>query len=73
MVDARKRLHREVIESLIGEHDVVLRSAIPSASDVERMGLYRTVVDGYAPRGRAAHAYRALWEEIRGRLQESTS
>jgi chromosome partitioning protein len=67
MVDARKRLHREVMESL-GEHDDVLHSAIPSASDVERMGLHRTVVDRYAPKGRAARAYRALWQEIRQRL-----
>lgn len=70
MVDARKRLHREVMESLAGEHDVVLRTAIPSASDVERMGRARTVVEEVAPRGRAAAAYRELWAEIRSRLDD---
>jgi chromosome partitioning protein len=68
MVDGRKRLHREVMEAIAGEHDDVLRTAIPSASDVERMGVRRTVLDEFAPRGRAAQAYRALWQEIRERL-----
>jgi cellulose biosynthesis protein BcsQ len=68
MVDARKRLHREVMEALGGEHDAVLETAIPSASDVERMGRERTVVEAFSPRGRAAAACRALWDEVRGRL-----
>jgi len=68
MVDARKRLHREVMASLAGDADAVLATAIPSAADVERMGLQRTVVDRVAPRGRAAAAYRALWDEVRERL-----
>ena len=67
MVDGRKRLHREVTESLAAAHDV-LTTAIPTSSDIERMGVYRTVVDRTAPRRRAARAYRALWREIRDRL-----
>lgn len=67
MVDGRKRLHREVAGALTGAHDV-LSTAIPTSSDVERMGLYRTVVDRSAPRRPAARAYRALWQEIRERL-----
>jgi chromosome partitioning protein len=72
MVDGRKRRHREVMEAIAAEHDDVLRTAIPSASDVERMGLRRSVLDGFAPRGRAAQAYRALWQEIRERLAGQT-
>jgi chromosome partitioning protein len=69
MVDGRKRLHREVMEALRAQHpEAVLRTAIPSASDVERMGLRRTVIQEVAPRGRAALAYRALWDEVRERL-----
>jgi cellulose biosynthesis protein BcsQ len=64
MVDRRKRLHHEVMTSIAAEHDGVLETTIPAASDVERMGLYRTVVDDVAPHGRAAAAYRALWGEI---------
>lgn len=67
MVDGRKRLHREVIEQLTAD-GAVLRTAIPAASDVERMGRYRTAVTEFAPRGRAALAYAALWAEVRDRL-----
>jgi chromosome partitioning protein len=63
MVDGRKRLHREIMESFSGHHDV-LTTAIPTASDVERMGPYRTVVERFAPRRSAARAYRSLWQEI---------
>lgn len=68
MVDARKRLHRELTESLRADYPEVLGAGIPSASDVERMGLERTVIDGFAPRGRAARAYRDLWAEVKDRL-----
>jgi cellulose biosynthesis protein BcsQ len=68
MVDARKRLHREVMEALRADHEHVLETAIPAAADVERMGLHRATLDDFAARGRAALAYRALWDEVRGRL-----
>jgi chromosome partitioning protein len=68
MVDGRKKLHREVMERLIEEHDTVLDAFIPAAADVERMGLRRTVIAEYAPRSRAAQAYEALWSEVRERL-----
>jgi chromosome partitioning protein len=70
MVDRRKRLHRELAESLKGDYPEVLRAGIPNASDVERMGPERTVVEQFAPRGRAAQAYRDLWAEIRERLEQ---
>ncbi|MBA3328557.1 MAG: ParA family protein, partial [Solirubrobacterales bacterium] len=57
MTDGRKRMHREAIARLTAEHPGVLRSAIPAASDVERMALHRTVLADFAPRGRAARAY----------------
>jgi cellulose biosynthesis protein BcsQ len=68
MVDGRRKLHREVMERLAGEHDSVLATAIPSAADVERMGLHRTVIADFAPRSRAAKAYEALWVEVRSRV-----
>jgi chromosome partitioning protein len=69
MVDRRKRLHRELAESLQADYPEVLSVGIPNASDVERMGPQRTVVEQFAPRGRAAQAYRDLWAEIRERLE----
>jgi cellulose biosynthesis protein BcsQ len=68
MVDGRKRLHRELVTSLQAGYPQVLATSIPSASDVERMGLERTVVEVFAPRSRAARAYRELWAEVRERL-----
>jgi chromosome partitioning protein len=68
MVDTRKRLHRELVVSLQAEYSEVLTAAIPSASDVERMGSERTALEEFAPRSRAAHAYRELWSEICDRL-----
>jgi chromosome partitioning protein len=68
MVDARKSLHREVMETLRAGDANVLRTAVPSSADVERMGSRRTVLEEYAPHGRAAQAYRDLWQEVRERL-----
>ncbi len=68
MVDARKRLHRDVIAELAAAHPELLSTAIPAAADVERMGLERTVLADVAPRGRAARAYEALWREVRERI-----
>ncbi|HXS44093.1 MAG TPA: ParA family protein [Solirubrobacteraceae bacterium] len=70
MVDGRKRLHREVMDQL-ADHRSVLRTVIPASADVERMGVRRTVLEEFAPRGRAAPAYRDLWREIRGRLDSA--
>jgi chromosome partitioning protein len=68
MVDARKRLHKEVMERLQLEHRWVLRAAIPSAADVERMGAHRNAVHEFAPSSKAARAYEDLWSEVRERL-----
>jgi cellulose biosynthesis protein BcsQ len=69
MVDRRKRLHRELVQSLHAEHPEVMSASIPNASEVERMGLERTVLEQFAPDSRAARAYRELWEEVRERLE----
>ncbi|HEX4716986.1 MAG TPA: ParA family protein [Thermoleophilaceae bacterium] len=69
MVDRRKRLHRDLTQSLQADYPEVLRAGIPAASDVERMGAYRTVIEAFAPRSRAAQAYRDLWVEIGERLE----
>jgi cellulose biosynthesis protein BcsQ len=69
MVDRRRKLHRDVVEQLRTElRDQLLEPVIPLSADVERMGPRRDVVAAYAPRGRAALAYEALWSDIRARL-----
>lgn len=67
MADRRKRLQRETTEELLGRSEV-LRTVVPNASVVERMGLERAPVAAYAPRAGAALAYRALWDELGGEL-----
>ena len=68
MVDRRKKLHREVVETLADEVPEVLETPIPYASEVEQMGLQREPLPAYKPRCRSALAYQELWEEIRGHL-----
>jgi len=69
MVDGRKRLHRAVMEELRAARANVLDAAIPTSTDVERMGLERDVVAAFAPRASpATAAYAELWAEITARL-----
>ena len=68
MVDRRKRLHRDLVESLPAELPGVAEVAIPNASVVELMGLRREPVVTSAPGHAAAGAYGALWEQARSAL-----
>lgn len=64
MVDRRKKLHNEVIESHLRSQTWMLETFIPYISEVEQMAERREPVGEYAPHGRAAAAYAALWQEI---------
>ncbi|MGI8414594.1 MAG: ParA family protein [Solirubrobacteraceae bacterium] len=71
MVEVRKSLHREVMARLRAEHPTtMLGAAVPASDEVERMGVQRDVVASFAPGGRAAMAYEALWYDVRARLGE---
>jgi chromosome partitioning protein len=69
MVEVRKSLHREVMAQLRARHASMLGAAIPSADEVERMGVERDVVAAFAPGSPAAAAYEALWWDVRRRLR----
>ena len=56
------------MERLRYERDDVLEAAIPASAEVERMGVKRDAIGVFAPRGRAATAYEALWAEVRQRV-----
>jgi cellulose biosynthesis protein BcsQ len=73
MVDRRKKLHLDVMERLQGESPNVLQAVVPSSAEIERMGFKREPVVSYAPRGRAAAAYRDLWGEVCARLDDYAS
>jgi chromosome partitioning protein len=70
MVDRRKRLHRELIEDLCLAHPDILRTGVPSASAVERMGAHQTPVAAFDRRSPAVKAYADLWDEVLARLAE---
>jgi chromosome partitioning protein len=64
MVDRRKRLHRELVESLPRIVPGVAAAAVPYASAVELMAVHRVPLVVTAPRSAAALAYEALWTEL---------
>ena len=64
MADRRKKMHREIMETLVEKHPDILGAAIPYASDIERMGWERMPLGGYVKKGRSIEAYQALWQEI---------
>ncbi len=70
MVDSRKRMHRDVMASFAARRPEMLRTVVPLAADVERMGQTRAPLEEFAPRGAAAVAFRELWKEIRERLSD---
>ena len=64
MVDGRKKLHHQIMASLQAHFPNILRSSIPTLSQIEQMGIYREPVPAFAPRSRAALSYQDLWTEI---------
>ena len=68
MIDRRKRMHLDTREACLADEEF-LRTAIPSASVIERMGLTRAPVAATLPSQPAAKAFSALWREIAERIQ----
>jgi chromosome partitioning protein len=65
LVERRKRIHRETMEIFRAREEKVLRTVIPSLSDIEKMAVSRRPVSYYRPHSEAGRAFRALWEEVR--------
>jgi cellulose biosynthesis protein BcsQ len=68
MVDRRKSLHNDIVATLRSEHPELLHAQIPSATEVERMGLKRDAVVSFAAYTKIASAYHDLWAEVLLRL-----
>jgi cellulose biosynthesis protein BcsQ len=64
MVDRRRTLHRQIVEELLAQWPGTLHTLVPEAAVVERMGEERAPVAVYAPRSRAALAFRSAWNEL---------
>ncbi len=71
LVDRRKSLHHEVIESTRAQFPGMLKTEIPYWSDIERMSSRRGPLPAYAPRSESAGAYRTLWEEMDVKLKQA--
>jgi len=66
MVQRRKTLHLETMEAMRKQHRKrFMKTSIPFAADIERMGLHRAPVLTYAGRSVAGAAYKSLFKELK--------
>lgn len=68
MVDRRKKMHLDIMTHLNETYQDTLNTAIPYASDIERMGLEQCPLGAYSHKGRSITAYDRLWQEILTRI-----
>jgi len=64
MVDRRREMHRRIAADLPSERPECLRTVIPNATDVEKMGTHRAPIRAFNRRSRAAAVYGKLWREL---------
>lgn len=65
MVDRRKKLHRLILQHPPSFLSSLIKSYIPYATEVERMGVHRAPVTVFAARSKAAQSYTSVWDELR--------
>jgi len=68
MVDRRKSLHRNIVDSPPTDRVNFLKTSIGYDSAVERMGLSRTPIGSSSGNSVSARRYRSLWKEVRERI-----
>jgi cellulose biosynthesis protein BcsQ len=68
MVDRRKRLHRETVQSVQLARPETLSAQIPMSAEIERMPVYRQPIVTSNPGGVPAAAFAELWREAQLRL-----
>ncbi len=68
MVDRRKSLHRLIVERPPKKLSLAIKTFIPFASEVEKMGVRRAPLTTYAAHSRAAVAFEQLWTEVKSCL-----
>ncbi len=68
MVDRRKNLHRLILERPPKKLSFMLKTFIPFASEVEKMGVRRAPLATYAGHSHAAIAFEQLWTEVKSCL-----
>ncbi|OGT29603.1 MAG: cobyrinic acid a,c-diamide synthase [Gammaproteobacteria bacterium RBG_16_51_14] len=68
MIDIRKRLHKETLNSIFYDRKNVMRAMIPYASQVELMTVRQAPLCSYDKHSVPALAFARLWEEIKTHL-----
>ncbi len=71
LVDKRKKLHKDTLEDFRQRYPETLETLIPSASLIEKMGIYQSPLPSYAPLSPSAIAYKSLWLEVAGLVSSS--
>jgi cellulose biosynthesis protein BcsQ len=72
MVDRRKQLHRQLVVDFAAREPALLRSYVPYASEIERMGEHQAPIHTYADRAPGGRAFRALWAALAERFALTT-
>ncbi len=70
MVDRRRSLHRDIMQSARAEFPTMLATEVPYWSEIERMSLRRAPIPAFARGSAAAQIYTALWAEVAARMGE---
>ena len=70
MVDRRRSLHWDIMESARGEFPSMLATEVPYWSEIERMSLRRAPLPAFARGSAAAQIYASLWAEVAARIGE---
>jgi chromosome partitioning protein len=73
MVDRRKRLHREVVDTPPAARSDLAATSIPALSIVEQMAARREPVTSFAPRSAVSKRYLQLWDEAAASVQLSVN
>ncbi len=73
MVDKRKKMHRELMTTVLKEFNGILPSPIPYLSQIESMGIQREPVAAFLPESVASQSYQTLWENIRETILSRTA
>jgi chromosome partitioning protein len=68
MVEYRKKMHQNLLETMNERYNCLLKNQVPFLSLIEKMGIYREPVPARFPGSAAGRAYLVLWKEIRRQL-----
>jgi chromosome partitioning protein len=64
MIDVRRSLHRELIETTRERIPLLLKTEVPYWSEIERMSVRRAPLPAFSPSSAATQLYEQLWKEM---------